>query len=173
MQPLVQFQFRNVDLDVFRQVFRQAAYLDLGELHRDLAALLPDAHGHVPAQKMQRHIEADFLVLADPQKVQVQHLPPGRVTLQILDHHRLRNLPQRQREDARIEGFLLHFPEQPGMVEDHGPRLAAATVDDGGHLALPAQSPAAARAQVGPVLDIQRESGAHLALPSAGAGYYQ
>ena len=72
-----------------------------------------------------------------------------------------------------MEGFPLHFPEQPGMVEDHGPRLAAAAVNDGGHLALPAQPPAAASAQVGPVVNLQRESGAHLALPSAGAGYYQ
>ncbi len=137
----------NVYLDELGQVARQTADLDFRDEVLDDAALLLDALGPGLSDEVKRHVERDFLVFDDALKIEVHDDGLGGMALHVLDDDRLRLPVHLDRQDARVERFLAHVPQQIVVVQHDRARVRPAAVDDGRHFAEAAQ-PTAARASL-------------------------
>ena len=101
MVDLIQLERRDVELEVLRQVARQAADFDVGQQVLDDAALVLDALGFGFADEVDADGDRDFDVLADALEVEVHDQRPRRMALDALDDDLLRLRADLQRQDAR------------------------------------------------------------------------
>ena len=131
-----------VDLEILRQVSRQANDLDIGDEARHRAAILFDTRRRLFIEEVERHVHANFLVLEDALQIHVQNLAPGRMTLQVLQDHGLLLLADFHVENARIKRFVLELLQDPVVVEGEVARRTAATVQDCGNFSFATQAAA-------------------------------
>ena len=86
---------------------RQAADADLVELVRDDHARGLAGRRLVLVEEVQRHVEADRLVLVDALEVQVQDLLLERMALHVAQQHLLGLAVDVQGQDRRVEPLVL------------------------------------------------------------------
>ena len=140
VQGVADLQGADVDRDELRQVLRQTADLDFDHVVVDHTAGLL-AGCRLLVAEVQRHVHDQRLALADAQQVHVDHACVDRMTLQGLEHHLLGLAIDVDAEDVREEGLVLELPGEVLELYRNRLRFALATVDDGGHAALPTQAP--------------------------------
>ncbi len=138
----VEFEVSDIDVEVLRQILRQAHDFDVGHQVRNLAAALLHADRDVLVQEVDRHVHADDLVLNDALQVHVQDLAPGGMALQVFQDHSLALLTDLDVENARIKRLVLELLENLVVVECEGAWRAAGTVKDCGNLSFTTQAAA-------------------------------
>ena len=106
-------QVRQVDLDELRQVLRQAGDVELGEHVRDDAARRLDGRRRL-AVEVQRHVDADRLVLVHALEVDVHDLLLERMPLHVTQQHLLRLAVDLEVEDRGVERLVL--AGEPGLL---------------------------------------------------------
>src|SRR5690606_18919608 len=87
VNDLTDFDFRQVDFDEFRQVFRQAGNFDFGNDVGNFTAALLDANCGFLVEEVQRNVSGQLVVGDDAQEVGVHDEAFGRMALQGLDQH--------------------------------------------------------------------------------------
>ena len=97
--------------------------------------MLSDTHGDILADKVNGHIQGNLLVFQDALEVQMQNLAFGGMTLHVFDNDGLRLTAELQRQDARVEGLLLHLMLEPIVPKHQRSGILAAAIQDCGHLA--------------------------------------
>jgi hypothetical protein len=143
VQRLVEVQARDVDLEEFRQILRQALHHELIPQVRHHAALGLHARCRLLALVVQRHRQADRFVLEYPLQVHVHDLVLPRVALHVAQDRRLRLVTDLQLHDRGVELLVVECKPQPGVVKGQRARFALAAVEDRGY--APRVTQAAAR----------------------------
>jgi hypothetical protein len=170
---LIQLERRDVELEVFRQVARQAAYFDVGHQVIDHAALVLDALRLGLPKEVDRHGQRDLDVFADALEVEVHDQRAGRMTLDVFDDDLLRLRADLQRQDARVEGLAAHLILERVVIEDERLGRFAAAVHDGGDFAGLAKAAAIGAAELRARLSGQFECDFHGRVPPGSRASYQ
>src|SRR5690606_39121016 len=139
---VAELELGQVDLDVQRQVGRQAADRHFGQLVHDHHVRGLARRRDVAVDEVQRHRHADRLVLVHALEVQVHDDLLVRMALHVTQQHLLHLAVDLQVDDRGIEPFLLAGDPGLFLLELHALRIAAATVDDGRDLAGTTQAAA-------------------------------
>ncbi len=134
MHRLVQLHLRQIHLDEFRQVLREAGYFQIVYQVRHHAARLLDAGRGIGAGEVQRHAHAQLLGGAHALQVEVHDARLVRMALQGAQHGLFFLAVQFDGEDVRIKRLVLQMLEQRIMLHRyrHGGLFAA--VDDARNL---------------------------------------
>ena len=114
----------EVDFDELRQVLRQARDFDFVELVRDDHARGLAGRRLFLVEEVQRHADADRLVLVDAQEVHVQHLLLERMPLHVAQQDLLHLAVDVQVEDRRVEPLVLAREPDVVVLELDGLRSA-------------------------------------------------
>ena len=131
----VQLKSRNIDIEVARNIARQALDLDLAHHVLEDAALRLHADRH--ADQLNRHRDAHRLVHRNPLQVDVQQLALDRLMLPVDDHGL-----HRARAPSTFRSKIVLWPESECRifvitlrVDRNRDRVLARAVDHGGNLA--------------------------------------
>ena len=133
----------EVDLDELRQVLRQAADADFVELVQDDHARGLAGRRSVLVEEVQRHVEADRVVLVDALEVQVQDLLLERMALHVTQQDLLGLAVDAQGQDRGVEPLVLAGEPERLCSSWMFSGVGLGAVDDGRDLA--AATEAAAR----------------------------
>ena len=165
IKHLVQFELRNIDVQIFGQVFGQTGHLDVGHHLRDGTATLFDTDGYVFADIVNRHVHLDLLVLDNTLQIQMQDLPFGGMTLHVLENRCLAFLADLDIENARIERLVLELTNDLAVVECESARRPAGTIDDCRNFTFKTQAAARTFPLVFPIVRNQIEFLTHGSSP--------
>ena len=128
-------QGREVDLDEFRQVARQAHDVDVVDDGRNDAATELDGRAVVTADEVQRHLDVNLLVGCDALEVDVQHLLLEGMPLGVTQDDGFLLAVDFDAEQGGVENFLLQQVVQLVVVERDRLGVLGAAVDDARQLA--------------------------------------
>ncbi len=127
---VVDFHRRQIDLQKFRQILRQAQHFDVVQQVRHDAALRLDARRTSRAPEVQRDGHADLLVLQHALQIHVQDLVLGRMTLHVFQDGSLRLAIDLQLQDGGEELFVHQQGEQVLVIQNELLGFLMATVED-------------------------------------------
>ncbi len=135
MHEIAHVQRAQIDLDELGQILRQARDFDIGQRMRN-PARPPSCRRRrlFLIEEVQRHADADHLVLIDALEVQMQQLLLERMALHIAQQDFLRFAVELEIENGRIEPFVVRRQQYIVVHElDAGGSIAAA-IDNRRHL---------------------------------------
>ena len=153
---------RQVHLDEFGQVHRQAAHVDLAQDVGDEAALLLDRGRFLRVDEVQRHLDVDLLVRRDSLEVDVLHLQLERMHVDRPQQHLLLRAVQGERQDRRVKLLVAELVVQRVVIELDADRGFLAPVENPRD--LPAVAQAAARTPPLPFARLRDDFDCHVGL---------
>ena len=126
---------RQVDLDEFRQVLRQARDVELVRHVAHDGARFLDRWRDLAVDEVKRHFHVDPAILVDALEVDVQDLVLERVHLHVAQEHLRRAVAELHRQDRRVERLVAQRVKERVVVEFDRLRRAGASVHDARRLA--------------------------------------
>ena len=142
MQRHAVFHLREVDLNEFRKIARQAGHFDVGNGVRNDALRNLDGRADFFAREVQRHAHRDFLIRHDALEVDVHDLRLVGMHLEGAQNNELLDAVKLHRQDRSVELFLAKGKEDRIVFELSG---LVAAVDDARQLVRTTQTAARTR----------------------------
>jgi len=164
IQGVIETHPRQIELDVFGQVLRQADHFDVGHMVGDHAALGLDTGRRGLALEVDRQVQTDLLVLQHALQIDVHDSIARRVHLHVLDDDGLLLGPDLDVDDRGVELLVADQRQQFVMLEREPRGLGVSAVENGGNHAGMTQAAARTLALLITRFRAEFESNTHLML---------
>ena len=162
MHDVANVEVRQIDFDELRKILRQHRDFQFGDRVRDQHARLLAGRRGFLIEEVQRHADADRLVLVDALEIQMQKLRLERMALHVTQQHALGRAVELQIENGRVEPFVLRRKPRGVVVELDARRVHIVAVNNCRHFGCATQAAARTFAFVFAALGRNFVSGCHV-----------